>query len=62
MSFTPGEGELYREALGSREVEVDLVTRNYEHTHPQAEYGLEQRPRFLRRLLKSLTGKRSANE
>ena len=55
MSFTPGRGELSRESLGSREVEADLVTRNYEHTHPQAEYGLPKRAGLIRRLLRKLS-------
>ena len=60
MSFTPGRGELGREALRSHEIEAELVTRNYEHTHPQAQFGLPKRPGLIRRLLQKLRGREAA--
>ena len=57
MSFIPGGDPLRRESLRSREVEAERVTRDYEHTHPQAEYGLPKRPSLFRRVLQKLRGK-----
>ena len=57
MSYIPGRGEIYREGIGGREVEANLATHEFEHRHPEAEYGLPKRPGMLERLRALLSRK-----
>jgi hypothetical protein len=48
------------EGIRARERETEIKANEYAHLHPETDYPKENRPGLLRRLLRSLSGKRSA--